>query len=77
MKDKWLIEDYLPFAEIWSKPLRGLRIVAKKRKRHKTMQDIMQLCDTVRETAFSIHKYHKHGHLEGFANRRPSGLEAE
>ena len=28
------------------------------------MQDIMQLCDTVRETAFAIHKYHKHGHLE-------------
>jgi hypothetical protein len=24
----------------------------------------MQLCDTVRETVFSIHKYHKHGHLE-------------
>ena len=24
----------------------------------------MQLCDTVRETAFAIHKYHKHGHLE-------------
>ena len=28
------------------------------------MQNIMQLCDTVRETAFSIHKYHKQGHLE-------------
>jgi GxxExxY protein len=28
------------------------------------MQDIMALCDTVRETAFAIHKYHKHGHLE-------------
>src|SRR5438445_4117704 len=28
------------------------------------MQDIMQLCDLVRETAFAIHKYHKHGHLE-------------
>ena len=27
-------------------------------------QDIMQLCDIVRETAFAIHKYHKHGHLE-------------
>ena len=24
----------------------------------------MQLCDVVRETAFAIHKYHKHGHLE-------------
>ena len=28
------------------------------------MQDIMQLCDVVRETAFAIHKYHKNGHLE-------------
>ena len=28
------------------------------------MQDIMELCDVVRETAFAIHRYHKHGHLE-------------
>jgi len=28
------------------------------------MQDIMQLCDLVRETGFAIHRYHKHGHLE-------------
>jgi hypothetical protein len=28
------------------------------------MQDIMQLCDVVRETGFAIHCYHKHGHLE-------------
>ena len=28
------------------------------------MKDIMELCDTVRETAFAIHRYHKHGHLE-------------
>ena len=28
------------------------------------MQDIMQLCDAVRETGFAIHRYHKHGHLE-------------
>ena len=28
------------------------------------MQDIMKLCDLVRETAFAIHKFHKHGHLE-------------
>src|ERR1035437_1300371 len=41
---------------------------AKRRKRRKTeesiMQDIMQLCDEVRETGFAIHRYHKHGHLE-------------
>ena len=28
------------------------------------MKDIMQLCDDVRETAYAIHCYHKHGHLE-------------
>jgi GxxExxY protein len=28
------------------------------------MNDIMQLCDVVRETAFAIHRYHRHGHLE-------------
>jgi GxxExxY protein len=26
--------------------------------------DIFKLCDVIRETAFSIHKYHRHGHLE-------------
>lgn len=30
-----------------------------KREKH-----IRQLCDTVRETSFSIHKYLRHGHLE-------------
>jgi GxxExxY protein len=29
-----------------------------------TMEDIMKLCDVVRETGFAIHRYHKHGHLE-------------
>ena len=28
------------------------------------MQDIMQLCDVVRQTAYAIHVYHGHGHLE-------------
>lgn len=28
------------------------------------MKDIMALCDTVRKTAYAIHKYHAHGHLE-------------
>ena len=28
------------------------------------MEDIMELCDVVRETAYSVHKYHGHGHLE-------------
>jgi GxxExxY protein len=28
------------------------------------MQDIMKLCDEVRETAYAIHRYHRHGHLE-------------
>jgi GxxExxY protein len=26
--------------------------------------DINELCDFVRETAFAIHRYHRHGHLE-------------
>ncbi|HEY5911843.1 MAG TPA: GxxExxY protein [Verrucomicrobiae bacterium] len=28
------------------------------------LQDIMKLCDLVRETGFAIHRYHRHGHLE-------------
>ena len=28
------------------------------------MQDIMQLCDVIRETGFAIHRYHRSGHLE-------------
>ena len=28
------------------------------------MEDIMKLCDVVRETGFAIHCYHRHGHLE-------------
>jgi GxxExxY protein len=28
------------------------------------MDDIMKLCDIVRETSFAIHKYLRHGHLE-------------
>lgn len=27
-------------------------------------ESINQLCDLVRETSFSIHRYHRHGHLE-------------
>lgn len=45
--------------------------------------DIFQLCDVVRETAFAIHKYHRHGHLEkvyenALAHRlRKLGIEVE
>ena len=28
------------------------------------MEDVMQLCDVIRETGFAIHRYHRHGHLE-------------
>src|SRR5258706_1575969 len=28
------------------------------------MKDIMDLCNTVRQTAYDIHVYHGHGHLE-------------
>lgn len=27
-------------------------------------EKIIRLCNLIRETSFSIHKYHKHGHLE-------------
>lgn len=45
------------------------------------MQDVKTLCDRVRQTAFEIHAYHAHGHLEkvyenALAHRlRKSGLE--
>ena len=44
--------------------------------------DIFRLCDHVRETAFDLHCYHRHGHLEkiyenGLAHRlRKSGIVA-
>ncbi len=47
------------------------------------MEDIMQLCDVVRETGFAIHRYHRHGHLEkvyenALAHRlRKLGLEVK
>lgn len=28
------------------------------------MDSVMKLCDTVRQTAYDIHQYHAHGHLE-------------
>ena len=34
------------------------------------MQDIMQLCDVVRETGFAIHRYHKHGLLINFGTTK-------
>ena len=44
-------------------------MAAKERKERKEMNsamtsDIMKLCDVVRETAYAIHVYHGHGHLE-------------
>ena len=44
---------------------------------------IFQLCDTIRETSFSLHSHLRHGHLEkvyenGLANRlRKQGLQSE
>jgi len=49
----------------------------------KTQKEIFQLCDLVRETAFALHCYLKHGHQEkvyenGLANRlRKAGLRVE
>jgi GxxExxY protein len=47
------------------------------------MQTIFELCDVVRETAYAIHEYHGHGHLEkvyenALAHRlRKRGLQVE
>ena len=40
----------------------------------KTQNDIFKLCDLIRETSYSLHRYLKHGHLEkiyenGLVNR--------
>jgi len=46
-------------------------------------ENINQLCDIVRETSFTIHKYHRNGHLEkiyedALANRlQQQGLKVE
>jgi uncharacterized protein (UPF0371 family) len=34
------------------------------KRKESIMEDIMRLCDVIRETGFAIHCYHKHGHLE-------------
>jgi GxxExxY protein len=47
------------------------------------MSNINELCDFVRETAFAIHRYHRHGHLEkvyenALAHRlRKAGLDVQ
>ena len=49
----------------------------------KTQKEIFQLCDQIRETAFALHRYLRHGHLEkvyenGLANRlRKAGIRVE
>jgi GxxExxY protein len=60
-------------------------IAAKRRRRHKkgmkTQSQIFQLCDQVRETAFALQCYLRHGHLEkvyenGLSNRlRKAGVQ--
>ncbi len=48
-----------------------------------TEKEIFALCDVVRETAFALHSYLRHGHLEkvyenGLANRlRKQGIKVE
>ena len=47
------------------------------------MQTIFELCDVVRETAYAIHEYHGHGHLEKVYEKalshrlRKRGLQVE
>jgi len=49
----------------------------------KTQKEIFQLCDQIRESAFALHCYLKHGHLEkvyenGLAHRlRKAGIQVE
>ena len=49
----------------------------------KTQNEIFRLCDRVRETAFALHRYLRHGHLEkvyenGLAHRlRTTGLDVK
>jgi GxxExxY protein len=49
----------------------------------KTQKEIFQLCDQIREIAFVLHRYLRHGHLEkvyenGLANRlRKTGIQVE
>jgi len=49
----------------------------------KTIEEVMQLCNIIRETAYAIHLYHGHGHLEkvyenALAHRlRKAGLEVK
>ncbi len=39
------------------------------------MKDIMQLCDIIRETSFSLHKFLKNGHLEKVYDKDNTLLE--
>lgn len=54
-----------------------------KRRNKMKWENINELCDIVRETSFSIHKYHRNGHLEkvyenALANRlRKRGLHVQ
>jgi len=49
----------------------------------KTQKEIFLLCDQIRETAFALHRYLRHGHLEkvyenGLANRlRKAGVQVK
>ena len=49
----------------------------------KTQKEIFQLCDQIRETAFALHCYLRHGHLEkvyenGLAHRlRKAGVQVK
>jgi len=52
-------------------------------KNMKTQKEIFQLCDRIRETAFALHCYLRHGHLEkvyenGLAHRlRKAGIQVK
>jgi GxxExxY protein len=55
----------------------------KNKREARAVSNINELCDFVRETAFAIHRYHRHGHLEkvyenALAHRlRKAGLDIQ
>jgi GxxExxY protein len=66
-----LARDALVFAASVQRPLAGGEAMILAAKEHKgpeqktdTIRSIFELCGMVRETAYAIHVYHGHGHLE-------------
>ena len=63
--------------------LKNVNHIERKERKRETMRDIKALCNQVRQTAYDIHLYHGHGHLErvyenALAHRlRKAGLDVK